>query len=163
MRRKPGGKKVNNNKSELFNYMPDLSYFESRTGKLTCNAEDVFVFVTDIRNFGQFVPDGTITNWYAERESCSFSVSMLGTVTVRLAETERFNKVVFNGDALKKNDFSLTLDISGEVKDRAEVRITLNADLNPILKMMADKPIRQFLELLVNEMESFRGWKDTKE
>jgi carbon monoxide dehydrogenase subunit G len=143
--------------------MTDLSYFESRSGKLTCNAEDVFAFVTDIRNFEQFIPNGTINNWYAEKESCSFSVSMLGTVTVRLAEKEKCNKVVFFGDALKKNDFSLTLNISDNVKDMSDVRVMLSADLNPMMKLMAAKPIDQFLEILINEMESFRGWKETKE
>ena len=73
--------------------MDDLSYFESRSGMLTCNAEELFAFVTDIRNFGQFIPDGTITSWHAERELCSFSVSMVGTVTVRLAEKEKLNPV----------------------------------------------------------------------
>ena len=130
---------------------------------LTCNAEDVFAFVTDIRNFEQFIPKGTITNWNAEKESCSFSVSMLGTVTVKLAEKEKYNRVVFDGDALKKNDFSLTLNISNNVKNMADVRVMLSADLNPMMKIMAAKPISQFLEILINEMESFRGWKDTKE
>lgn len=130
---------------------------------MTCNAEDVFAFVTDIRNFEQFIPNGTINNWYAEKESCSFSVSMLGTVTVRLAEKEKCNKVVFFGDALKKNDFSLTLNISDNVKDMSDVRVMLSADLNPMMKLMAAKPIDQFLEILINEMESFRGWKETKE
>jgi len=143
--------------------MADLSYFESRSGMLTCNAEDVFAFVTDIRNFEQFIPKGTITNWNAEKESCSFSVSMLGTVTVKLAEKEKYNRVVFDGDALKKNDFSLTLNISNNVKNMADVRVMLSADLNPMMKIMAAKPISQFLEILINEMESFRGWKDTKE
>ncbi|MGD0755904.1 MAG: hypothetical protein ABR927_12675 [Bacteroidales bacterium] len=143
--------------------MTDLSYFESRSGRLTCNAEEVFTFVTDIRNFEQFVPNGTINNWYAERESCSFNVSMIGAVTVRLAEKEKFNKVVFNGDALKKNDFSLTLYISDNVKNNADVKIMLSADLDPMVKMMTSRPIGQFLEILINEMESFRGWKETKE
>ena len=62
--------------------------FESRTGKLSCTAEEVFDFVTDIRNFEQFIPAATISNWQAEKESCSFSVSMLGTVSFRLAEKE---------------------------------------------------------------------------
>ena len=66
--------------------MSNLSYFESRTGKLTCNAEEVFDFVTDIRNFEQFIPKGNINNWNAEKESCSFNISMLGTVSVRLTE-----------------------------------------------------------------------------
>jgi hypothetical protein len=32
-----------------------------------------------------------------------------------------------------------------------------------MMKMMAKKPIGQFLEILINEMESFRRWKDIKE
>ena len=143
--------------------MTDLSYFESRTGKLTCSAEEIFDFMTDIRNFEQFIPKGNINNWKADKESCSFSVSMLGTVSVRLAEKEKCNKVVFMGDALKKNDFSLTLDISDNLNKTADVKVKLSADLNPMMKMMATKPIGQFLEMLINEMENFRGWTGTKE
>ena len=141
--------------------MTNLSYFESRTGTLTCNAEEVFTFVTDIRNFERFIPGGIITNWNAEKESCSFSVSMLGTVAVRLAEKEKYNKVVFSGDALKKNDFLLTLNITDDVGDHAKVKILLRVELNPIMKAMAGKPIGQFLERLINEMEGFRDWESS--
>lgn len=130
---------------------------------MTCNAEEIFAFVTDIRNFERFIPVGIISNWIAEKESCSFSVSMLGTVSVRLAEKERYTKVVFSGDALKKNDFLLTLNIKDNVTDHAEVMILLSAELNPMMKMMAGKPIEQFLERLINEMESFRDWKSARE
>lgn len=139
--------------------MPDLSYFESRTGRLTCTAEEVFNFVTDIRNFERFIPVGMISNWKAERELCSFGVSMLGTVTVRLIEKEMFSKVVYCGDALKKNDFTLTLNIMNSVSDHTEVKVLLSAELNPVMKIMAGKPIGQFLEMLMNEMEGFRDWK----
>jgi carbon monoxide dehydrogenase subunit G len=142
--------------------MSDLSYFESRTGKLTCNAKEVFFFVTDIRNFERFIPVGIISNWKAEKESCSFSVSMLGTLSVRLAEKERYTKVVFSGDALKKNDFLLTLNITDNVSDHAEVMILLSAELNPMMKMMAGKPIGQFLERLINEMEGFSDWESAR-
>ena len=141
--------------------MSDLSYFESRPGKLTCTSEEVFDFVTDIRNFEQFIPAGAINNWQAENESCSFSVTMIGPVSFRLAEKESNNRVVFSGDALKKNDFSLVLNIKGGISDPAEVKINLCADMNPMLKMMAAKPVGQFLEMLIKEMENFRGWKDS--
>lgn len=130
---------------------------------MTCNAEEIFAFVTDIRNFARFIPVGIISNWIAEKETCSFSVSMLGKVSVRLAEKERYTKVVFSGDALKKNDFLLTLNIKDNVTDHAEVMILLSAELNPMMKMMAGKPIEQFLERLINEMESFRDWKSVRE
>jgi carbon monoxide dehydrogenase subunit G len=139
--------------------MSDLSNFESRTGKIVFSSQDIFSFVTDVRNFEQFVPSGTINNWNAEKESCSFSVSMIGTVSVRLTARTPYSSVVYEGDALKKNDFVLMLNISETAMEQSEVKVFLNADLNPIMKMMAAKPIEQFLEMLIAEMEKFRGWK----
>ncbi len=55
--------------------MSDLSYFESRSGKLNCNAEELFTFVTDIRNFEQFLPEVTINNWSAEKEIVQIQMS----------------------------------------------------------------------------------------
>lgn len=143
--------------------MSDLSHFESRTGNLTCTSAECFAFVTDIRNFKRFIPEGTINNWQAGKESCSFSVSMLGTVSLHIIQKEKYNKVVYIGDALRKNDFELVLDITDNSKDFAKVSVTLNADLNPMLKMIAAKPIAQFLEMLINQMENFRGWKEIRE
>jgi len=143
--------------------MEDISHFESRSGTITCSDKEAFAFVSDIRNFERFIPRNAINNWNAERESCSFSVDMLGTVNIRLSEKEMFTRVVFSGDALKKNDFLMILHISGNNDNTADVKISLNAQLNPMLKMIAAKPIGRFLEMLINEMESFRGWKDTRE
>ncbi len=143
--------------------MADLSYFESRTGTLTCSAEDAFSFVTDMRNFGRFIPDGRITGWKAGKESCSFNVSLIGTVNVALTDKLKFTKVVYTGDALKRNDFTLTLRITDHETEPAVVNILLCADLNPVMKMMAARPIDQFLEMLITEMERFTGWKEFKE
>lgn len=129
---------------------------------MTCNAEEAFAFVTDIRNFEQFIPKANINNWNADKESCSFNVAMLGKVTLRLDEKEEYVKVIFKGDALKKNDFSLRLDISDNLKSPANVRIMLSAELNPMIKMLAAKPIDQFLGKLIDEMENFRGWEKIK-
>jgi carbon monoxide dehydrogenase subunit G len=143
--------------------MSDISHFESRTGNLKSTAAECFDFVTDIRNFERFIPPSTISNWTSERESCSFSVSMLGTVSLRIKQKEKSSKVVFDGDALKKNDFELVLHIAQNSNSRAEVSVELNAELNPMMKMIAAKPIGQFLEMLISEMENFSGWKEVTE
>jgi carbon monoxide dehydrogenase subunit G len=140
-----------------------ISYFESRQGELTGTAEEVYIFVTDIRNFERFIPEGIMKNWQSDRESCSFEVSILGNVTLSLSEKELNKKVVFKGDAFKKNDFSLLLHISKNINDLALVKVSLEADLNPIMKMMAANPVNKFLEKLIGEMESFRDWKNIRE
>jgi hypothetical protein len=55
------------------------------------------------------------------------------------------------------------LHISDNPAKLAEVRVVLSADLNPVMKMMVSKPIVQFLEMLIHEMESFREWEKTIE
>ena len=139
--------------------MTDLSNFESRKGNLTCTAQECFTFTTDLRHFEGFIPDGTINNWKAEKETCSFTVSMLGTVSVRITDRDMYKRVVYKGDALKKNDFELILNINGNDDQPAEVKVILNAELNPMMKMIAAKPIERFLEMLIAEMEKFKGWK----
>jgi hypothetical protein len=140
--------------------MDSVSRYESRSGSLSCSSREVFEFVTDIRNFKQFIPKDTINNWFSEKDSCSFTVSMIGTVSVRIEKKEPYIKVVFSGDALKKNDFSLTLNIGRSEHNNAEVKVLLEAELNPMLKMVAGKPILRFLEILITEMENFRDWKN---
>ena len=143
--------------------MSGLSNFESRKGILNCTAEEVYRFVTDVRNFERFVPPKTVTNWSADKESCSFSVPMAGTVKVRLAGKEEYTKVVFNGDALKENDFTLSLVISDKDSSVTEVHVLLAADINPMIKMLASAPVNQFLEMLIKEMEGFHDWKNIRE
>jgi len=140
--------------------MEGLSHFESRIGSLSCTPEEVFKFVTDLQNFERFIPDGTITNWKASDDSCSFNVSMIGTISVRIADKEPCSRVNYMGDALKKNDFTLILFITQNPDGNADAMIKLDAELNPMLRMIANQPIIKFLELLVTEMEKFRGWKD---
>jgi hypothetical protein len=138
--------------------MDDLSVYESRTGTLSCSTREIFDFVTDIRNFEQFIPGNTINNWQSDRDTCSFTISMVGIISVRITEKHPYSKVTFNGDALKKNDFSLVLNMNDNTNNTADVKIVLEAELNPVLKMMASKPIDRFLEILVSEMEKFTSW-----
>ena len=58
---------------------------------------------------------------------------------------------------MQSNDFSLVLDIRENTAGKAVVNLKLAAHLNPLLKMMAAKPIDSFLEKLIDEMEKVQG------
>ncbi len=138
--------------------MSDISHYESRPGKMKCTPEEAFAFLTDMRNFGRFVREGTISGWKADNESCSFTVSVVGTVNIRLTEKEQGKKVVYQGDALSRNDFTINVDLTGSPVQPADIKLFLSADLNPLMKMMADKPIKQFMEMIMTEIENFSEW-----
>lgn len=141
--------------------MGGLSTFESRTGKVKYSARDVYHFASDIRNFKQFIPEGNISEVVINKESCSFRVNMFGTVRITIAEKSEFYRIVFSGNAMMLNEFSLVLNIEEAGSSETDVRVNVNAELNPILKLMAEEPLKKFLETLINEMENFKGWKET--
>jgi carbon monoxide dehydrogenase subunit G len=140
--------------------MSELSTFESRTGKLDCTTSDVYNFVTDIRNFEQFIPRDKVKNVNLDQDSCSLQVNLLGPVNIRIQEKIMYSKVVFSGNAMQVNNFSLVMKIHETENKNSEVNIILMAELNPILKMIASEQIKKFLETLICEMEKFKGWKD---
>jgi carbon monoxide dehydrogenase subunit G len=140
--------------------MTQVSAFSSRKGNPDCTPEEVFGFVTDMRNFIRFVPGGSVDSLTVEKESCSFSIPALGDVFVKLSEKDPFEKVVYEGKALQDNEFKLRMDILKSDSGKAEIQIFLEAGLNPFLKIMASGPITRFLEKLIDEIEKFRGWRD---
>lgn len=143
--------------------MTDLTTFESRKGDLTCTQSELFDFITDIRNFKQFIPAGaSINDLHIDSESCSFSISSMGNVTLNLFEKKPFDKVVYNGTLFQSNSFSLVIDIRENMTGKAEVHLIVASQLNPLMKMVAAKPIENFLGKMIEEMEKFRGWNSSK-
>lgn len=138
--------------------MTSISEFESRTGQIACTQKEAFGFFTDIRNFNRFIQAGTILNWHSDAESCSFEVSQLGRVNLKITEKDPFGRVVFSGDALQQAEFTITLHINENGIESSKVKVGMKAEMNPLLKMVAARPIEIFLEKLIGEMERFEGW-----
>ena len=142
--------------------MSELSVFKSRQGDLSCSVSELYEFVTDIRNFTQFVPEtNSLRDMRIERESCSFNIPSMGNVDLSLSQKEHNRMVLYKGTVFQSNDFDLVVDIKESIQSRAQVQLNLEARLNPMLKMMASGPISNFLEKVICEMEQFRGWGKT--
>jgi hypothetical protein len=138
--------------------MTKTSRFESRIAKLSCNPEDFYKFITNIQNFGQFIPSDAIKNWQATEDHCSFIINPLGEITLGIELKIPYTQVVFKGNALMTNDFSITAVITGNGQALADVRLIFEAELNTLLAGMASTPVQRFLETIVLEMEKFDKW-----
>lgn len=128
---------------------------------MNCRTCEVFDFVTDFRNFRQFIPEESIKNWQILGDRCSFQIPPLGLTKISITDKTPCSSVLFSGEALQQNDFTILIKISENENMNADIRISLSAALNPVLKMMASRPIEQFLEKLIDEMERFENWKET--
>ena len=145
------------------NDMGDKTTFESRTGKVARDCETIYRFVTDMRNFKRFIPSDTIHNWRSTTRECSFEVSPLGKAKLAIVDSEENSMVKYCGDGLNGTEFFLWVQMKEVAGGDSRVKLTIKADLNPVIRMMAAKPIGDFLEKLITGVENFKEWDDPAE
>ena len=138
--------------------MSEMSKFESRVGSVKQSSKTVHTFVTDMRNFHQFIPGDKLTNWKAEKDNCEFEIAPIGKAKLKIIESDPYKVVKFEGVGLNNTTFFLWVQLKEVSENETKVKITIKADLNPMIKMMAAKPLKDFLEKLVSGIESYDGW-----
>ncbi|MFO7755538.1 MAG: SRPBCC domain-containing protein [Bacteroidales bacterium] len=138
--------------------MDNFSKYESRIGKVNAGSEEIFAFVSDMRNFKRFLPEKTVKNWEASVDECSFEVSPVGRSTIKIVRKDAYDTVKFAGRGMNNTEFYIWVQLKelGEKDTRA--KLTIKADLNTGLKMIASKPIKNFLNKMVSGMEEFDDW-----
>ncbi|MGD0581945.1 MAG: hypothetical protein ABR974_03240 [Bacteroidales bacterium] len=139
--------------------MAMTSQFQSRQARVTCTGEEYFSFITDMRNFGQFIPGKSVEGWKADENSCRINMNPMGEISLEIVSRIPCSEVSFAGTVLVTTGFVLHVYISEEESGKALVSLLMESDLNPMLRAMASGPIERFLEILVTEMENFRGWR----
>jgi len=138
--------------------MEDYTRYESRIGKIRAGEKEIYTFVTDMRNFRRFLPEHTIENWEASVDECSFEVSMVGKSIIKIVRKEPFSTVKYTGYGLNNTEFNFWIQLKEMNENDTRVKLTIKADLNPGLKAIASKPIKEFLNKLVGGMEEFNDW-----
>ena len=125
-----------------------------KSDKITINkpAEEIFVFLSDFNNFEKLMPE-QVTNWRATKENCSFTIQGMADLAMKMGQRTEFTTVTYISDGNKPFAFDLNTYFNAVDAHKTETQIILNADLNPMLKMMAGRPLKNFVNLLVNKLK----------
>jgi carbon monoxide dehydrogenase subunit G len=129
-----------------------MTRIESDKTDVNKSKEEVFNFLCNFNNFEKLMPE-QVTNWQSTEEECSFTISGMATLGMKMVEKRPsdYIKVERNGKA--PFDFTLECLLKEKTTAQSEVQLAFNADLNPMLKMMAVKPLTNFLNLLVQRLK----------
>jgi carbon monoxide dehydrogenase subunit G len=121
--------------------------------KVTINksAKEVFDFLSDFNNFQKLMPE-QVVDWKSTADECTFTIKGMATLGMKIVEKKPNSliKVIKNGSA--PFDFSLSCMID-DLGQQCAVQLAFDADLNPMMKMMAAKPLTNFLNILTNKLK----------
>jgi len=108
----------------------------------------LFEFLADFKNFDSVLPHDKIEDFTFKDNECSFNIKGITPITIKLAEKTPYEFMLFTSDGLAKFNFKLKVHFMGEATETGECKVELIGDLNPFIKIMAEKPLTN----LVNQI-----------
>jgi len=126
-----------------------MTRLESKTVRIEKKPQEVFEFLADFNNYEQLMPE-QVGDWISDKESCSFNIKGMASLGMAFDKLTPFEEVKIKKNGKAPFDFFLTCKIENIENNATALTLYFDADLNPFLKMMAEKPLTNFLNLLVN-------------
>ena len=128
-----------------------MTRIESDKTTISKTAKEVYDFLSDFNNFQKLMPE-QVVDWKSTSDECTFTIKGMATLGMKIIEKtpNSLIKVAKNGSA--PFDFTLLCMIE-DLQQQCVVQLAFDADLNPMMKMMASKPLTNFLNILVNKLK----------
>lgn len=128
-----------------------MTTIESNHVEVAAKQQEVYNFLMDLRNLQELLPQDKVSEFQADESQCSFKV--MGAYTIGL---ENDSNVAPSNIVLKSKDgapFSFNLDIKiNELNDQSKVHMVSQADINPFMKMMVEKPLRNLFNYIADQL-----------
>ncbi len=124
-------------------------HIEGKKVNINASKKKVYEFLNDFNNYENLMPE-QIVNWKSDTDGCSFTIKGMADLSLKFEEKTPFSalKIIPVGKAPFKFSLNVKLVEDSLNEQKTIGGVDVEADLNPMLAMMAKRP----LENLVNVM-----------
>ncbi len=129
-----------------------MTRIESDKKIVNSSENKIYNFLSNFNNFEALMPD-KVVDWKSDNDSCSFTISGLASLGMKIVEKEPYNYIKIVDEGKVPFKFEFYVNIKSISENKSEVHLIFDADLNMMLKMMAVKPLKNFLNMLVDELD----------
>jgi len=129
-----------------------MANFKSDLVVIDRSNSDVFNFLCDFNNFEKLMPP-QVTDWKSDGESCSFTIQNMASLEMRYESKTPNNHILIKSEGRVPFSFDLQCFIEAIDSNRCNTRLEFNADLNPMIMMMASKPLANFVNILAGKLK----------
>ncbi|WP_445735467.1 SRPBCC family protein [Mariniflexile sp.] len=115
------------------------------------SSEEVFDFLSEIKNFESLMPDNISKFEVLSEDKFLFALKGMPEIILKKKEVMPPNKIIL-GAAGGKIDFSLIANIYQKDTNSSEVQLAFSGNFNPMMAMMIKGPISKFIETLATSI-----------
>lgn len=111
----------------------------------------------DTNNFKLLFPQDKVTDWESTEETCSMKIKNLGVLGLKRVASTPNSLVYF--DSYGKTPFKFTFNIYLEDQNNnCSAKIIFEGkNINPFMKMMAEKPLTGFMNDLADKLSEIHA------
>ncbi|MDA7768098.1 hypothetical protein N8904_00080 [Flavobacteriales bacterium] len=132
-----------------------MSDIKSQTVVIDKSEENIFNFISDFTNFSQLFPP-QVNDLKITKDTCSFSIDGMPNVSLRITERTPFSCVVMSAED-GKLPFELKCCLEKVSEDKCQAQFHFTAELNMMMKMMVEKPLTNFLNILAEKLREIKS------
>ncbi len=93
-----------------------------------------------------------VINWQSTENTCSFTIKGICDLNMHIVEKIPDSKIIIESQDKKPFDYNLEFSFNNSEDDKCSAQIIFNADLNPLIKMMAETPLQNFVNILADNL-----------
>lgn len=96
-----------------------------------------------------------VTNWQSTENDCYFTISGMASIGMKITEKVPNTLIRIASNGKVPFNFTLNITLTEMSASQTTGQLTFEADLNPMMSMMVEKPLRNFFNLLAGKMKEF--------
>jgi carbon monoxide dehydrogenase subunit G len=126
-----------------------MTRIESEEAIINKPATELYNFLSDFNNFKSIMPE-QVVNWESTQDDCSFTIKGMASLGMQYEEKIPSSLIKIKQKGKAPFDFTIHCMLDKQDESNTKLKLAMDADLNPFLKMMAEKPLKKFLDTLVS-------------
>ncbi|WP_455498964.1 SRPBCC family protein [Coprobacter sp.] len=129
-----------------------MTQFESNIKVIPANIEVIFNTISDLKNLEKMkdrLPADKIQDFSCDTDSCTFSVSPVGSLGLKIIERDPYKTIKFETEKSPVPLF-LWIQLLPISEQETKIKVTCRAELNMFIKGMISKPLQDGIEKLAN-------------
>jgi hypothetical protein len=126
---------------------------ESERSEIDKPASELFTFLCNFNNFQKLMPEQVI-NWQSTEDECTFTIKGMATIGMKIVQKTPSSYIKISSFGKVPFEFTMEILLTEISPVQCTGQIIFESDLNPMMKMMVEKPLTKFCNILADKMKS---------
>lgn len=120
------------------------------------STQKLFDFLTNMNNFEQLMPEDKVEKWSSDENQCEFTIKGMARIGLKKVSTEAPNKITIESFGKVPFPFTLEIFLAEKSAEETEAYMIFKGEINAFMKMMVEKPLKNFFNMLVDKAASLK-------